>query len=167
MVGGSDCPQPIHDLYQRPGRNGKGPHGQVHIACTYAKKPVGQVQGPPPNATTEAQEAQNTADFITQSLNAVAERVEKRRDPTAGPGPPDPTKGYRKSERSAMLEEHGGVDVTDPKLCREWTMRMLVKHGCPSILKSSQKVDPTVLALAAANVSPWTSPTYPFQKHMQ
>ena len=114
----------------------------------------------------EAQETRNHKDFINQSLAAVAKRLGKRRDPTSGPGMPDPAKGYTSSERSMMLEEHGGVDVTDAKLRGEWTSRMLVKYGASSLRKTSQNVDSTVMALSgAADVSFWTTPTYPSQDH--
>ena len=47
-----------------------------------------------------------------------------------------------------MLAEHDGVDVRQFRKRREWTERMLVKHGAKNSRKKAEFVDPTVMELA-------------------
>ena len=49
--------------------------------------------------------------FIEKSLQQLADTVGRRRDPTAGPGMPDPVKAYPQDQTDDVLREHGGVDI--------------------------------------------------------
>lgn len=76
-------------------------------------------------------------------------RTGRDRDPTAGPGRPNPLSFYGKNQRKAMIAEHSGMDITQPDQLRAWQELMLTRHGDPIFRKSVESVDPTVMALGA------------------
>ena len=100
--------------------------------------------------------------FMEKTLLQLAEKVGRRRDPTAGPGMPDPNKAFPADKTDDVLREHGGVDIRLPEQRREWTMKMLVKYGAGVQIKTAQPIDPVVMELSGTtSVSHWTSPKTP------
>ena len=88
--------------------------------------------------------------FIERTLQQLADKVGRRRDPTAGPGVPDPVKAYPPDKTDDVLREHGGVDIRLPEERRDWTMKMLVKYGAGVPIKTAQPIDPIVMELSGA-----------------
>ncbi len=93
---------------------------------------------PPPDPTTLDPKVKRIADekrhqdFIDVGLRLTAERLKRQKDPTSGPGVPDPNRAYNDRGIEGMLAEHDGVDIRQPKKRRDWTESMLVKHGASS-----------------------------------
>ena len=140
---------PLDESKGDPNPEGDPPLGKPHQKA--AKK----------RAEKEAVEAKEDV-FVEKTLEQLTDRVGRKRDPTSGPGMPDPVKAYAHADTDDVLREHGGVDIRLPELRREWTMKMLVKHGAGVSIKTAQPVDPVVMELSGAtSVSRRTSPKTP------
>ncbi len=72
------------------------------------------------SAKAKDQEIKDEA-FINRTLNRLANYLERRKNPTAGPGCPDPKKTYAEDAqaRKRMLIEHGGSVVTNSEIRRK------------------------------------------------
>lgn len=101
-------------------------------------------------ATTEQQEA-SAQQFIAKCLGQVAARVGSSKDPTAGPGCPNPSKVYKNDESvKRMLNQHDNIDIRDAKERRKWILKMLDRHGASKVSTFSENVDQTVRDLGAS-----------------
>lgn len=82
----------------------------------------------------------------------MAKHLGRKTDSTAGPGCPDPGKAYGKDEasRKRMIEEHNGYNVADPAVRREWTKKMLEKHGDSQCTEVVEQIDEQVMQISGA-----------------
>ena len=103
------------------------------------------------NGATQEQQEARAQRFIAKCLGQVAARVGSSKDPTAGPGCPNPSKVYKNEEAvKRMLKQHDDVDIRDAKERRKWILKMLDRHGAPKVSKFSENVNQTVRDLGAS-----------------
>ena len=84
-------------------------------------------------------------------ISKIADRVGRSRDPTAGPGYPDPVKAYKTTSLEDILNEHQGYDVRQPHMKRNWQVKMLQKYSAGSVVRSKIGVDTAVLEIGAGS----------------
>ena len=103
-------------------------------------------------ARAKIQEAKDEA-FLNSTLERMAHHLGRKKDPTAGPGYPDPGKAYAKDHesRKRMIAEHNECDITDINVRHKWTSRMLQKHGDSHVVEITQQIDEQVMELSGAS----------------